>query len=110
MDSLILASKISNLTQGMFFGAGADNFDECIEQKIFHAEIVVDNKRVAIETKAYKKIPVIADFTDENGVDRMKEQIKENYDRIKSEVKQIVEIKIQRIKDDPDLCHLLPKE
>ncbi|MDR1200396.1 MAG: hypothetical protein LBL58_02035 [Tannerellaceae bacterium] len=35
---------------------------------------------------------------------------KENYDRIKSEVKQIVEIEIQRIKDDPDLCHLLPKE
>lgn len=110
MDSLIPASKISNLTQGMFVGAVADNFDERIEQKIFHAEIVVDNERVAAETKAYKKIPVIADFTDESGVDRMKEQIKENYDRIKSEVKQIVEIEIQRIKDDPDLCHLLPKE
>lgn len=67
-------------------------------------------RQVAAETKAYKKIPVIADFMDENGVDRMKEQIKENYDRIKNEVKQIVEIEIQRIKDDPDLCHLLPKE
>ncbi len=110
MDSLIPASKISNLTQGMFVGAVADNFDERIEQKIFHAEIVVDNERVAAETKAYKKIPIIADFTDKNGVDRMKEQIKENYDRIKSEVKQIVEIEIQRIKDDPELCHLLPKE
>lgn len=41
MDSLIPASKISNLTQGMFVGAVSDNFDERIEQKIFHAEIVV---------------------------------------------------------------------
>jgi DNA-binding transcriptional regulator YbjK len=75
MDSLIPPSKISNLTQGMFVGAVADNFDERIEQKIFHCEIVVDNERVAAETKAYKKIPVISNFTDENGVNHMKEMI-----------------------------------
>ncbi|MFR9165095.1 MAG: TraM recognition domain-containing protein [Dysgonomonas sp.] len=110
MDSLIPPSKISNLTQGMFVGAIADNFDERIEQKIFHCEIVVDNERVAAETKAYKKIPVITNFVDENGVDRMKEMIKENYDRIKAEAKQIVVDELQRIKEDPDLCYLLPKE
>ena len=109
MDSLIPASKISNLTQGMFVGAVADNFDERIEQKIFHCEIVVDNKRVAAEAKAYREIPLIANFTDENGVDRMKEQIQENYNRIKAETKQIVADELQRIKDDPDLCHLLPE-
>lgn len=110
MDSLIPPSKISNLTQGMFVGAVADNFDERIEQKIFHCEIVVDNERVSAETKAYKKIPVITNFVDEHGVDRMKEMIKENYDRIKAEAKQIVAEELQRIKDDPELCHLLPKE
>lgn len=110
MDSLIPPSKISNLTQGMFVGAIADNFDERIEQKIFHCEIVVDNERVAAETKEYKKIPVITNFVDENGVDRMKKMIKENYDRIKAEAKQIVMEELQRIKDDPELCHLLPKE
>ena len=110
MDSLIPPSKISNLTQGMFVGAIADNFDERIEQKIFHCEIVVDNERVSAETKAYKKIPVITNFVDENGVDRMKEMIKGNYDRIKAEAKQIVVEELQRIKDDPELCHLLPKE
>ncbi|MDU1892493.1 MAG: conjugal transfer protein MobC [Dysgonomonas sp.] len=110
MDSLIPPSKISNLTQGMFVGAVADNFDERIEQKIFHCEIVVDNERVAAETKEYKKIPVITNFVDENGVDRMKEMIKENYDRIKAEAKQIVAEELQRIKDDPELCYLLPKE
>lgn len=110
MDSLIPPSKISNLTQGMFVGAVADNFDERIEQKIFHCEIVVDNERVAAETKAYKKIPVISNFVDENGVDRMKEMIKENYDRIKAEAKQIVADELERIRNDESLKHLLPKE
>ncbi len=110
MDSLIPPSKISNLTQGMFVGAVADNFDERIEQKIFHCEIVVDNERVAAETNAYRKIPVITNFVDENGVDRMKEMIKENYDRIKAEAKQIVADELERIRNDENLQHLLPKE
>ncbi|MDH6355858.1 hypothetical protein M2132_002208 [Dysgonomonas sp. PH5-45] len=110
MDSLIPPSKISNLTQGMFVGAIADNFDERIEQKIFHCEIVVDNAKVAAETKAYQSIPVITDFTDENGVNRMKDMIKENYDRIKAETKQIVAEELQRIKDDPELAHLLQQQ
>ncbi|MDR0603092.1 MAG: YWFCY domain-containing protein [Bacteroidales bacterium] len=95
LDSLIPASKISNLTQGMFVGSVSDNFDERIEQKIFHAEIVVDNAAVARETKAYKKIPQIVDFCDENGTDRMQEQIDANYSQIKLDVKQIVAEELQ---------------
>lgn len=110
LDSLIPASKISNLTQGMFVGAVADNFEERIEQKIFHAEIVVDNAKVASETGSYQQIPVITDFIDENGVDRMKEMIQENYNRIREETKQIVDDELQRIKDDPILCKLLPEK
>lgn len=110
MDSLIPASKISNLTQGMFVGTIADNFDERIEQKIFHAEIVVDNVKVATETKAYQSIPIITDFTDENGEDKMKEQIQLNYNRIKEEAKQIVADELERIKNDPALAHLLQQE
>ena len=45
----------------------ADNFDERIEQKIFHAEIVVDNEKVRRETARYVKIPQIIDFTDKDG-------------------------------------------
>ncbi|WP_299999160.1 conjugal transfer protein MobC, partial [uncultured Alistipes sp.] len=82
MDSLIPQSKISTLTQGMFVGAVADNFDERINQKIFHAEIVVDSAKVKAETAKYQKIPLITDFTDEDGTDRMKEVVQENYERI----------------------------
>ena len=41
------------LTQGIFVGAVSDNFDERIDQKIFHAEIVVDSVKVSAEMKAY---------------------------------------------------------
>jgi hypothetical protein len=110
LDSLIPASKISNLTQGMFVGSVSDNFDERIEQKIFHAEIVVDNEAVARETKAYKKIPVIAEFTDNEGNDVMQQVIEHNYNQIKADVKQIVVAELNRIAEDPDLQHLIRKE
>jgi uncharacterized protein with ATP-grasp and redox domains len=110
LDSLIPASKISNLTQGMFVGSVSDNFDERIEQKIFHAEIVVDNEAVARETKAYKKIPVIAEFTDNAGNDVMQQVIEHNYNQIKADVKQIVVDELGRIAEDPDLQHLIKKE
>lgn len=107
MDSLIPQSKISTLTQGMFVGSVSDNFDERIGQKIFHCEIVIDNTCVAAETKAYKKIPTIIDFTDENSRDCMAEQIQLNYERIKREVKEIVETEIARIKADENLSKLI---
>jgi hypothetical protein len=107
LDSLIPASKISNLTQGMFVGSVSDNFDERIEQKIFHAEIVVDNAKVASETKAYKPLPVIADFMDSDGNDTMQADIEWNYNQIKADVKQIVAGELERIKNDPELEHLI---
>lgn len=110
MDSLIPASKISTLTQGMFVGSVSDNFDERIEQKIFHAEIVVDNEKVSAETKAYKKIPQILSFTDEDGNDNMKQVIEANYRQVKTDVLQIVENEIERIKSDPDLQHLIQRD
>ncbi|PIK19355.1 conjugal transfer protein MobC [Prevotella intermedia] len=106
MDSLIPASKISNLTQGMFVGAVSDNFDERIEQKIFHAEIVVDSAKVSAETKTYEPIPTIADFTNEDGSDNLKETIEANYKRVKQEIISLVESEKERIKADPALAHL----
>jgi hypothetical protein len=107
LDSLIPASKISTLTQGMFVGAVADNFDERIEQKIFHAEIVVDNDKVASETKAYQKIPEIRSFTDDQGNDMMKTEIESNYRQIKQDVVHIIDKEMERIKNDPRLQHLI---
>ena len=107
MDSLIPASKISNLTQGMFVGAVSDNFDERIDQKIFHAEIVVDSAKVSAEMKQYQSIPEINAFQNKDGSDNLKKTIEANYKRIKQEVLILVDSEIERIKNDKNLCHLI---
>ena len=101
LDSLIPASKISNLTQGMFVGAVSD------EQKIFHAEIVVDVAKVTAETKAYQPIPVIAEFLNEDGSDSHIKTIEANYKRVKQEILSLVASEIERIKNDTKLKHLV---
>ncbi|KQT15130.1 conjugal transfer protein TraG [Chryseobacterium sp. Leaf404] len=107
LDTLIPASKISTLTQGVFVGAVSDNFDERIEQKMFHAEIVVDNELVAKETKNYRKIPEVLSFVDNDGKDQMKQVIDENYRKIKTDISTIINVELERIKNDPDLQHLI---
>ena len=106
LDSLIPASKIATLTQGMFVGAVSDNFDERIEQKIFHAEIVVNASKIADEEKNYQKIPNIRSFCDKDGKDRMARDIDDNYRQIKLDIVNIIDLELSRIKNDPDLQHL----
>lgn len=107
LDSLIPASKISTLTQGMFVGAVSDNFDERIDQKIFHSEIVVDNAKVASETKTYQKMPQITSFLNAQGEDTMKKEIQENYRQVKLDITLIIDKENDRIKNDPGLQHLV---
>ena len=107
LDSLIPASKISNLSQGSFVGAVSDNFGEKIDQKIFHAEIIVDHARVSAEEKVYKRIPVINSFKDKEGNDIMLEQIQRNYDQIKADAQAIINDEMERIMNDPELCERL---
>lgn len=109
MDSLIPPSKISGLTQGMFVGSVSDNFTERIEQKIFHAEIVVDTDKVKREESHYQPIPIINDFKDADGNDCMKQAILDNYNQIKEDVKLIVKDELGRIANDENLKHLIQK-
>ena len=109
MDSLIPPSKISGLTQGMFVGSVSDNFTERIEQKIFHAEIVVDTDKVKREESHYQPIPIINDFKDADGNDCMKQTIQDNYNQIKEDVKQIVKDELGRIANDENLKYLIQK-
>jgi hypothetical protein len=71
---------------------------------------VVDNDKVAAETKAYKKIPQILSFVDEQGKDQMKQEIESNYRRIKTDIVSIIENEMERISNDPDLQYLVQEE
>ncbi len=88
LDSLIPASKIANLSQGTFVGSA----------------------KVSEEMKAYRKIPVINEFRDADGNDIMQQQIDRNYSQIKADVLQIIEEEMERIKNDPELRHLIPQQ
>lgn len=76
---LVNSALIPPTGQGMFEGVVSDNFDKRIDQKIFHAEIVVDIAKVSAEMKVYQSIPTIADFKNEDDSDNLKETIEANY-------------------------------
>ena len=67
----------------------------------------MDVAKVSAETKAYQPIPIIADFTNENGFDSLRETIEANYRQVKQEALSLVDSETARIKADPALQHLL---
>ncbi|MCY4780584.1 hypothetical protein ORI89_13065 [Sphingobacterium sp. UT-1RO-CII-1] len=58
----------------------------------------------------FLEISQILSFTDEDGNDNMKQVIEANYRQIKADVMQIVENEMERIKNDPNLQHLIQKQ
>ena len=91
----------------MFVGAVCDNINERIDQKIFHAEIVIDSAKVKAETSRYKPIPILTDFKDDTpDKSRMKAIIQRNYEQVKADVIQIIADEKERIMSDPALRHL----
>ena len=104
---LVNSALIPPTGQGMFEGVVSDNFDERIDQKIFHAEIVVDIAKVSDEMKVYQSIPTIADFINEDGSDNLKETIEANYKCVKQDILFIVDNEIKHIKTDPNLKNLI---
>jgi hypothetical protein len=107
LDSMLPAGKIANLSQGVFVGAVADNREEEIRQKVFHAEIRVDRQALKKEESEYVDIPIITNFTDAAGTNRMEEIIRANYLQIKADIQELVTAELQRIRHNPATNHLL---
>ncbi len=80
-------------------------FASCTKAAALSAQ--VDNEKVATETEAYQKIPQILSFVNEQGEDKMKQEIESNYKQIKSDILNVVKNEIERIKNDPNLQHLV---
>ncbi|WP_293743720.1 conjugal transfer protein MobC [uncultured Pedobacter sp.] len=89
LDYAIPASKIAGLSSGEFVGMVADNPDQKIKLKMFHAEIQNDHKTIAKEEQSYKPIPKIAKVTYND--------IMENYTKIKADIDQLFEIELEKI-------------
>ncbi len=82
LDSAIPASKIAGLSSGEFVGTVADDPQQRIELKTFHAEIINDHAAIAREEKSYREIPVIRNVTHF--------EVQENYYAIKEDIRKIV--------------------
>ena len=67
----------------------------------------MDSAKVSAEMEAYQPIPVVADFTNEDGSDNLKETIEANYRKVKQEILSLVDSEIERIKNDSSLQHLI---
>jgi hypothetical protein len=108
LQESVPANKISSLSQGMFVGQMADNFDEKINLKTFYSEIIVDDAEYPRQ-----EIPIIKDFSKfvspKQSANLKKEEIKkivlaENYQRIKDEIGLLIDEEIKRIQiENPEL-------
>jgi uncharacterized protein with ATP-grasp and redox domains len=90
LDSAIPASKIAALSSGEFVGLIADNPDEKIKLKMFHAEIINDADKLNEEVRRYKDIPLVSNVT--------QQQVLDNYYQVKMEVKRLIGEEVERLK------------
>ncbi|WP_052265900.1 conjugal transfer protein MobC [Pedobacter kyungheensis] len=82
LEMAIPASRISSLSSGEFVGIVADNPEEKISLKMFNCEIMNDHASIAKEEELFGDIPT--------GKGASEEEIRMNYERIKTEVGMIV--------------------
>ncbi|RTL59988.1 MAG: conjugal transfer protein TraG [Sphingobacteriales bacterium] len=92
LDSAIPASKIATLSSGEFVGLVADNPDEKIKLKMFHAEIINDAEKLNTEVGAYKNIPVISTVA--------QQQVMDNFYQVKMEVKRLIGEEVEKLKNE----------
>lgn len=89
-DSAIPASKIAALSSGEFVGLVADNPDDKIMLKMFHAEIINDADKLNEEMRRYKDIPVVSNVS--------QQQVLDNYYQVKMEIKRLIGEEVEFLK------------
>lgn len=83
LDNAIPPSKIAALSSGQFVGMVADDPNEKIKLKMFHAEIINDNDKLNAEIKTFQPIPIVSDVS--------QQQVMDNYFQVKYDIKQMIE-------------------
>ena len=89
LDNAIPGSKIAALSSGEFVGLVADNPDEKIKLKMFHAEIINDADALNAEVSRYNDIPIVSDVT--------QQQVLDNYYQVKMDVKRLIGEEVERL-------------
>lgn len=95
LDNAVQPATIASLSSGSFVGIVADNPDQKIELKAFHAEIVNDHGAIKEEEHRYCDIPAVRSFL--NPV-----TVTNNYNQIKADVKNLIALELDRLSNPSD--------
>ena len=139
-QEIMPAAKIGTLSQGMFVGRVADNFDTPIDRKLWSGNIDVDTERAKAKRKIAQKVPIMTDFfggkipvvpekdlerlgkmypklkddskalTDKYIDEEVNKAIMRQFEKVKREVKEIVEKEYERTKPFADAAKAQEEE
>jgi len=98
LEAVVPVSTIANLSSGEFVGMVADNPDQIIDLKTFHARIVSDHEANKKEKEKYVSVPALRNI-DQKDVNVI-------YQIIKQDVQDIVEEVMEEVLNDPEKTHL----
>jgi len=96
LDFAIPAAKIASLSSGEFVGFVADNPDQKISLKMFHAKVQNDHQAIKIEEKSYVDLPMIAKVTPED--------VQANYEKIKTQVRELIASELKKLVNQGDIA------
>jgi hypothetical protein len=102
LEAAIPPSRIANLSSGEFVGAVADDPQQRIKLKAFHAEIINDHDAIKQEEAKYEELPLIRNI-DNNTV-------MQNFYQIKKDIRNLIDKQMEKIQSDPSLKEFLDKK
>lgn len=91
MDNAVPASKIAALSSGEFVGMVADNPDDKIKLKMFHAEILQDTEAINKEMRDFKEIPPVYSISQQD--------IQDNFYQIKLDIRRLIENVVAKLEN-----------
>lgn len=95
MDNAIPASKIAALSSGEFVGMVADNPDDKIKLKMFHAEILQNTELINNEMKTFKEIPPVYNISHQD--------IQDNFYQVKLDIQQLIKNVVIKLESQPKM-------
>ena len=101
LETVVPVSTISSLSAGEFVGMVADNPDQTIELKTFHARVINDHETLNKQKTNCISIPPV------RKIDNM--IIESNYKIVKQEVQDIIDLVMDQVLNDASRQHLVVK-
>ncbi len=99
LETAVPPSKIAMLSSGQFVGLVADEPSRPIRLKAFHAEVVKDHEAEHTKEKNSIPIPSFRNVT--------KADVDENFQRVKSDIENLIETELTRIKASPEYQEII---